>query len=161
MMRSVFVLFLWVCCCNLVLAFDYDSYKKTTLSSIVTESDVIIDSHGEDLGLEILTPMRAVSFSNQILSLPAPCDTNALFQILVMQGHERNSLPAVSFCLEIENESGQSAVMYVQDRLVSAMQSELIAGDVITTWSVWVFSNGFDRKPYLLLNAYRKGLPDA
>jgi hypothetical protein len=136
--------------------FDFASYENETLDNIVKRSNVIIDEHGEDKGIEILNPSKRVALTEELVKLPYKCSTEALTRFMKLVGFEIESLPPINYCIEIRSKSGVVATFYVQDSLVGFINEEVKLGDSINLWALWVFSDGFTRLPFFLVNSYEK-----
>ncbi len=134
--------------------FDYSSYEESTLDDIFSRSNIILDLHKGDEGIEIITPTVRVALKEQIVKLPYDCPNGALMKFMSMVGFNTKEFPPINFCIDIQSKSGTAATFHVQDSLVGFINSEVKVGDFVNVWALWVYSNGYTGLPVFLINSY-------
>jgi len=139
--------------------FNTSSYQNETLNNIIKRSNVIVDLHGDDKGIEIIRPTARVFLKENLAKMPYKCSSDGLLKIMKVAGFNANNFPPINYCIDIKSKSGVTAIFYVQDSLVEFINKEVKVGDNVKLWALWVYSNGFDRLPRFLVNGYEANLP--
>jgi len=140
--------------------FDYAAYEKETLDGIISKSNVVLDSHVGDEGVDIINPVLPFALHETLEKMPYNCDSNGLVSFMSMIGFDKEKIPPANHCVKIKSKSGVSVTFYVQDTLVEYIRNECKTGEKIQIWAIWVFSNGFDRLPRLLMNEFDASAPN-
>jgi hypothetical protein len=145
---------------NLSYCFDYDAYESETLDGIILHSDKVLDLHVGNEGVDIINPVKPFTVYETLEKMPFQCDTSALLSFMGMVGFQKESLPPINYCITVRSKQNKLVTFYVQDTLVNYINSECEIGSKVQLWAIWVFSNGFDRLPRLLLNEFDAKAPN-
>ena len=55
--------------------------------------------------------------------------------------------------MSIETTNGHILGLYIQDSIAGFIKEEYEIGDKMHLWTMWIFVNSSDNKPYFLINA--------
>ncbi len=135
-------------------SFDYDGYEKETLDGVISRSNEVLDLHIGEEGVDIINPVKPFSLYETIEKMPYECDSSGLLTFMGVIGFNKETLPPITHCIKVKSTSGVSITFYVQDTLVEYLRAESEVGKKIQIWAIWVFSNGYDRLPRLLMNEF-------
>ncbi len=79
-------------------------------------------------------------------------------------GRTENDMPSINTCMQIESKKGERIGVFIQDSIAGYVEKEYGLGQEIHLWSLWLFVNASDKKPYFVINAIgdaeRGGPPD-
>ncbi len=135
-------------------SFNYSSYKSDTLDNIVHRSNEILNLHGDDKGVEIITPAKKVQLNEVIVKMPYKCNKGALIRFMKMTGFKVDSSTPINYCVDIKSESGVVVTFHIQDVLVKYIVKEVAVGQHLKLWALWIYSSGFSKLPVLLVNEF-------
>ena len=135
-------------------AFDYSSYEIETLDNIIKRSNVILDEHKDEKGIELISPTIRIAIKDKIMKMPYKCDNGALLKFMSMVGYKADKLPPINYCIDLKSNSGVVVTFHVQDTLVQYLNEEVKVGENITLWALWIYSSGFDGLPRFLANEF-------
>lgn len=136
--------------------FDYDSYQSMTFDEVYEKSDALVDEHRDEVGISIPTPTIKAAFVGRVLVMPYECSDGDLKKYMRMVGFEVDQFPPINYCMELASESGRKATFHVQDALVGYLFDEVSHGDFVSVWVIWAYTNGYEEKPYFLVNSYEE-----
>lgn len=145
---------------SFLYGFDYDAYEKETLDGVISRSNDVLDLHVGEEGVDIINPVKPFWLHETLEKMPYKCDSSGLISFMGIVGFNSDALPPINHCIQVRSASGVSVTFYVQDTLVEYLVSECEVGKNIQIWAIWVFSNGFDRLPRLLMNEFDASSPN-
>lgn len=134
-----------------IWAFDYSSYELRDAEEIYQESKNYDPDEKE--GQSVLTPALRIHLYEKIYRFPEKCDAFLATSILKVGGIPKDSIPPINYCMSIETSKGNKIGLYVQDSIARFVEEEYEIGDKMHLWTLWIFVNSSDKKPYFVVNA--------
>lgn len=151
-MKKLIMILLAITITNNLYAFDYESYRLRDLDEIIIESKLY--NPEETRGQALIIPPQKIHLYEKLVMYPFKCDCNFINGLLVMAtGLTREKLPSVNTCMQIESKSGVKIGAFIQDSIAGYVEKEYEIGQKIHLWSLWLFVDASDEKPYFVINA--------
>jgi hypothetical protein len=135
-----------------VWAFDYASYKARDLDDVIKEARAYDPE--KTTGQSLLTPPHRIHLYEKIARHPFKCDTAPISLMLAMaMNRSEQEMPALNNCMQIQSKSGEKIGVFIQESIAGFVEKEYDLGQEIHLWSLWLFVNSSDKKPYFVINA--------
>jgi hypothetical protein len=151
MKRILFVLVVLLFVGN-AYAFDYESYKLRDLDEVIGEAKAYDPE--KTTGQSLLVPPHRIHFYEKIAGYPFKCEASPVVLMLAMaMNRTEQEMPAISNCMQIQSKSGEKIGVFIQDSIAGYVEKEYSLGQKIHLWSLWLFVNSSDKKPYFVINA--------
>jgi hypothetical protein len=139
-----------------VSAFDYASYEPKDLDDIITASKAYDPE--KTTGQSLLRPPPRVHLHEKLARYPFKCDTRPIvFMLALAMNRTIDEMPPMNTCMQIESKKGEKIGAFIQDSIAGYVEEEYAIGQKIHLWSLWLFVNSSDKKPFFVVN----GIGDA
>jgi hypothetical protein len=139
-------------------AFDYVSYKPRDLDEIIGESKIYDPE--KTTGQSLLTPPPRIHLYEKLVRYPFKCDTRPIVLMLAMAfNRKEDEMPLINTCMQIESKTGEKIGVFIQDSIAQYVEKEYDLGQKVHLWSMWLFVNSSDKKPYFVINAIGDAVP--
>ena len=133
-------------------AFDYSSYELRDLDEIIRESKIYEPE--KTTGQSLLMPPRRIHLYEKLVRYPFKCDCRPIVFLLAMAlGKTEKEMPSINTCMQIESKKGEKIGVFIQDSIAGYVEKGYALGQEIHLWSLWLFVNASDKKPYFVINA--------
>jgi hypothetical protein len=151
MKRIVFTLLLFALCVVNAHAFDYATYELRDLDQVIRESKV--HGHNEVEGQRVMIPPPRIHLYETVAKYPFKCDgTPTTWMLAMALNRTIEEMPFISNCMLIESRNGEKIAAFIQDSIAPFVEKEYRIGDKIHLWSVLLFVNSSDKKPYFVVH---------
>ena len=139
-------------------AFDYASYESKDLDDIVSASAAYDPEKTE--GQSLLIPPPRIHLYEKLVRYPFKCDARPILLMLATaMSRTIDEMPAINTCMQIESKNGEKIGAFIQDSIAGHVEKEYAIGEKIHLWSLWLFVNSSDKKPFFVINAIGEPKP--
>ena len=128
-------------------AFNHARYEDSTIEALIERAEAF-DSH--ESGQSVLTPPLPMHLHASVESYPKTCSDE--LPHLLMRTVKIPDPPPMGWCMKVKGESGAVVNVWVQDSVAPFIAEESELGQAIELWTLWLFVNASDRKPYFIVN---------
>ncbi len=133
-------------------AFEYASYELKDLDDVINESKKYEPE--KTTGQSLLTPPPRIHLYEKLIRYPFKCDARPIvFMLAKALDRTENDMPSINTCMQIESKKGEKIGVFLQDSIAVFVEKEYDLGQNIHMWSLWLFVNCSDKKPYFVINA--------
>lgn len=152
-MRKIIVILLLLLLAGNLHAFDSQSYKLRDLDEIINESKLYDPE--KTTGQSLLIQPPRIHLFEKLVRYPFKCDdTRPIAFLLAMAlGRMEDEMSSINTCMVIESKTGEKIGVFIQDSIAQYVEKEYEIGQKIHLWSLWLFVNSSDKKPYFVINA--------
>ena len=151
-MKRMILILLAVLLAGNLYAFDYASYNLRDLDEIIAESKMYDPE--QTSGQSLLIPPPRIHLYEKLVGYPFKCDGQPVVFILAMALNKTvDEMPSINSCMQIESKTGEKIGVFAQDSIAQYIEKEYHPGQKIHLWSLWLFVNSSDKKPYFVINA--------
>jgi hypothetical protein len=151
-MKRMILIFLPLMLAGNLYAFDYSSYELRDLDEIISESKMYEPE--KTTGQSLLMPPRRIHLYEKLVRYPFKCDCRPIVFMLGMAlNRTEDEMPLINTCMQIESKKGEKIGVFKQDSIAGYIEKEYGLGQEIHLWSLWLFVNASDKKPYFVINA--------
>jgi hypothetical protein len=151
-MKKITTILLLLLFAGNLYAFDYQSYKLRDLDEIISESRLYDPEM--NTGQSLLIPPHRIHLFEKLVKYPFKCEDAFPIAIMLAMalGRTEDEMPSISTCMVIESKTGEKIGVFIQDSIAQYIEKEYEPGQKIHLWSLWLFVNSSDKKPYFVIN---------
>lgn len=128
-------------------------YESRDLDDIIDEAKRY--DPDKTTGQSLLTPPPTIHLFERLVRYPFKCDDARPIALMLSMATNRTEqeMPAINNCMVIQSKSGEKIGLFIQDSIAGYVEKEYDLGQEIHLWSLWLFVNSSDKKPYFVINA--------
>lgn len=148
--------FILITICQCVLAFDFSAYPLKNVDDIIRQERAADGKEGQP-GIKIMSPPPKLSFDGRLESLPAPCNTGFMHQVMKMLGFRPEQLPPIHTCLRVRSAKGEILTVFIQDAVSEYIGKEVKLGEELRLYAMYLYFSKQTQLPMFLVNEFQTG----
>jgi hypothetical protein len=157
-MKRIFLFLFAVLIAGDLYAFDYASYELRDLDEVISQAKAYDPE--KTTGQSVLMPPQRIHLYEKVARYPFKCESRPIVVMLAMAiKRKEQEMPPMNYCMQIQSKNGEKIAVVVQNSIADYVEKEYDLGQKIHLWSLWLFVNASDKKPYFVINAIGEAEP--
>ena len=138
-----------------VLAFDKRQYVEIELESLLEKSVAVVTSQSQESDVRFIPQPNKYSVRAQVHKMPYICEPELLLESLkaahyIPDNATSSAIPSITYCMDLITVDEVVVTSYLQDEVKEHVFNEVVSGDKITLFVIWLYVREETQLPQIL-----------